>query len=53
MRKRKAFKAPGHTSSGCIERSAEIARRVFLLRTIKDAFGPSFRVEKLSSGESF
>ena len=53
MRKLNAFKAPGHTSSGSIERSAEMARGVLLLRTIKDAFVPPFRVEKLSSGESF
>ena len=34
-----------------MERSAEIARGV-LLRTIKDAFVPPFRVEKLYGGES-
>src|SRR5215831_18491987 len=36
-----------------MERSAEIARDVLLLRTIKDAFVPPFRVEKLYGGESF
>src|SRR6516165_11983977 len=36
-----------------MERSAEIARGVLLLRTINDAFVPPFRVEKLYGSESF
>ena len=36
-----------------MERSAEIARDVLLLRTIKDAFVPPFRAEKLYGSESF
>ena len=36
-----------------MERSAEIARDVLVLRTIKDAFVPPFRAEKLYGSESF